>query len=172
MLWLLENSLFLLVSPGERRACWEPRTCKAVFQRSTITKRGFVLSEWWWSVFVFLKDITYLSMCRGECRVEVGILERRSLSLESRTAQLIVRGKKVFLQCLNTHKTVSLSTELPSPQNNPQTNVVLILHPITDTYLYAGNFNNLISAALFLFFCLSLLALLSPSIGGFLHLLS
>lgn len=116
---------------------------KQSFNAAQLPREDFVLSEWWWSVFVFLKDITYLSVRRGEWRVEVGILERRSLSLESWAARLIVRGEEVFLQCLSTHKTVSLSTELPSPENNPQTNVLLISQPITDTYLYVAYYNNL-----------------------------
>lgn len=62
---LQENALFLLMSLGEQSACWEQVTRKEVFQRLAITKRGFVLSEWRWSVFVFLKDITYLFVSGG-----------------------------------------------------------------------------------------------------------
>lgn len=118
VLRLLENSLFLLVSPGEQRACWEPQTCKGVFQRHTITKRGFVLSELWWSVFVFLKYITYLSVCRGECPVEVGILEQRSHLLDSWVhLRSVMRVKKIIIPCLSIH--TSLGTELASLVNNP-----------------------------------------------------
>lgn len=64
-LWLQENALFLLVSLGEQRACWEQVTRKEVFQQLSNAKRGFVLGEWRWSVFVFLKDITYLFVSGG-----------------------------------------------------------------------------------------------------------